>query len=75
MTEAEYTRVACRGIAAGHLSTIETVLEDFRFNAESAGIRVNERIIWIKTSLKEIGQEIYNASAEDRHALIDPGES
>lgn len=65
MTNGEYTRVACRGIAAGSLCILDSTLEQFRMNAETAGIKVNERVLEIKKLLREFSNEIATESWND----------
>lgn len=69
MDESDYTRIACRGIAAGSLEVMVRTLDEFRFNAESAGIRVNEDVLKIKGYLDRFGQDIYQASWADRRLI------
>lgn len=68
-SERDYDRVACRGIAAGTLSVLLKTLDEFRTNAESAGIHVNEDVVEIKKRLDRIGTDIYRASWDDRHRI------
>ena len=69
MTEAEYQKVACRGIATGCLVAIDFPLEQFRINAELAGLQVNHRVFRIKKMLQEFAEEITSDSWADKREL------
>lgn len=75
MTEAEYTRVASRGAASGSLHALYKCVDEFRWNAEAAGISVNTRVIGIKQWLDEFSREIQQASFQDRQEIQDRRQS
>lgn len=70
MTLKEYDIVANRGIAAAHLAVAASSLEHFRFHAELAGIKVNERVLVIKNFLDSFADSIVVDSYVDRRELL-----
>lgn len=65
MKQVEYGRVMSRGVAIGNLGVLVKTVDEFRFAAELAGIKVNEKVVIIKALLDEFSEEIRQASLED----------